>query len=173
MSKVVKGYLQGQRGWSRVTEIVASDSRKTENKKPRLRKGPWMKNQRDSGNTRKAKIYQFTQKAYKHNKKTTINKIINGSLNNAEQVYLDIKDIEGIYVDRQEKGNVIDSTNVEYLNIQHSETYGKFTEHQIKACLKEINRNTTAAVDSIRTPDIRKIPTGHITAIINLWWGWI
>ena len=38
---------------------------------------------------------------------------------------------------------------------------------------KEFKRNTTAIIDGIRTPDIRKFPTRHITSIINLWWGWI
>ena len=61
--------------------MVASEGRKTVNKKPRLRKGPWMKNRWDNRNTRKAKIYQFTQKSYEQNKKATINKIINGNFN--------------------------------------------------------------------------------------------
>ena len=135
-----------------------------------------MKNPRDNQNTRKTKIYQFSQKAQDQNKKATISNIISGnfSLNNAEQVYPDIRDVEGVYLDRLERGNIIDLTNAEYPDIQqHSETYSKFTEDETRACLKEINRNTTAGVDGIRTPDIRNVPTRHITAIMNLWWGWI
>ena len=55
-----------------------------------------MKNRRENRNTCKARIYQFTQKAYDQNKKATINKIINGnfSLDNREQVFPEISEVE-------------------------------------------------------------------------------
>lgn len=53
-------------------------------------------------NTRKARIYQFTQKAYDQNKKATINKIINEnfSLDNREQVFPEISEVEKVYEKR-------------------------------------------------------------------------
>lgn len=59
-----------------------------------------MKNWRDNWNTKKAKIYQFTQKPYDQNKKVTINKIINGnfSLDNVKQEFPNIEDVEDTYV---------------------------------------------------------------------------
>ena len=39
--------------------------------------------------------------------------------------------------------------------------------------MKELKRNTAAGRDGIRTPDLHKFPTGHVTAIMNHWWGWI
>ena len=94
LDKIVKMYLLSQESWSAVTNIIASEVNKV--KTPRQRKGPWMKNRRENRNTRKARIYQFTQKAYDQNKKATMHKIINGnfSLNNREQVYPNIEDVE-------------------------------------------------------------------------------
>lgn len=53
-------------------------------------------------NIRKARIYQFTQKAYDQNKKATINKIINEnfSLDNREQVFPEISEVEKVYEKR-------------------------------------------------------------------------
>ena len=93
LDKIVKQYLLGQESWSAITGIIASEENKV--KTPRQRKGPWMKNRRENRNTRKARIYQFTQKAYDQNKKATIHKITNGnfSLNNINQVYTKIEDV--------------------------------------------------------------------------------
>lgn len=69
--------------------MIANESRATETKRMRLTKGPRMKNRWENRSTKKARIYQFTQRTYKQNKKATINKIINSnfSLNHAEQVF--------------------------------------------------------------------------------------
>ena len=116
LDEVVKRYLQGKLGWKEVTKVVATETTSNVNKHPRVRKGPWMKNQCDNRNTREARIYQFTQKAYKQNKKATVNKIINGnfSLNNTEQTFPDIKEVEEVYVNRLENGNTIDETDIKY-----------------------------------------------------------
>ena len=105
LDNVLKGYLSGDGDWERVTKEIASEVNKT--KTPRKRKGPWMKNRRESRNTRKARIYQFIQKAYAQNKKATVHKILAGtfSLNNAEQVYPEIAEVEKTYVERLEEGN--------------------------------------------------------------------
>ena len=70
-----------------MTRVIANERRTTECKRPRLSKGLWMKNRWDNGNTRLAKIYQFTQKSFKQNKKATINKIRNFSLNHGKQIF--------------------------------------------------------------------------------------
>ena len=172
LDKIVKQYLLGQGSWSAVTGIIASEENKL--KTPRQRKGPWMKNRRENRNTRKARIYQFTQKAYDQNKKSTIHKIINGnfSLNNIDQVYPKIKDVENTYVERLEERNQVDEMDVDYPETIDSEAYGRFTESEVREVIRDLRRNTAAGTDGIRTPDVRKVPTGHITAIMNYWWGW-
>lgn len=67
LGKVFKDYLTGNGEWYEVARVIADTERKTKNEKSRIRKGPWMKNRRENHNMRKAKIYQFTRKAYKQN----------------------------------------------------------------------------------------------------------
>ena len=143
-------------------------------KTPRQRKGPWMKNRMENRNTRKARIYQFTQKAYDQNKKATIHKIINGnfSFNNGEQVYPNIEDVEKTYVERSEQGNQVDEPEEDYPETIDSDVYGRFTEDEVKEVIRELKRTTAAGTDGIRTPDVGKVPAGHITAIMNYWWQW-
>ena len=133
-----------------------------------------MKNRRENRNTCKARIYQFTQKAYNQNKKATINKIINGnfSLDNREQVFPEISEVEKLYKKRLEQGNQKDETIVDFPDENLSDLYGKFTEEEVRDSLKELKRNMAAGTDSITTPDLRKVPTGHETAVMNYWWGW-
>ena len=54
-----------------------------------------------------------------------------------------------------------------------SEIYGVFTDDEVRGAIRELKKNTAAGVDGVTTPDLRRIPTGHITAIMNYWWGWI
>ena len=173
LDKTVKEYLEGNTDWNKVTEVIASEER-AKVKKPRTRKGPWMKNRMENRNTRKARIYQFTQKAYDQNKKATINKIINDnfSLNNSDQVYPDIKEVESVYTNRLEEVNKVDLTEVEFPEDTHSDLYGKFTEKEVRECIRDLRRHTAAGPDGITTPDIRNVPIGHSTAIMNSWWGW-
>ena len=134
-----------------------------------------MKNRRENRNTRKAKLYQYTQKAYDQNRKATINKILHGIfvLNEKGQVFPDINKVERVYVKRMEEGNDQDRTKVDYPETQESDVYGRFTKEQVVACLKEFKRATAAAgANNIKVPDMKKLPLGHITAIMNLWWSW-
>ena len=172
LDNVLKGYLSGDGDWERVTKEIASEVNKT--KTPRKRKGPWMKNGRENRNTSKARIYRFTQRAYEQNKKATVHKILAGtfSLNNAEQVCPEIAEVEKTFVERLEEGNKVDETEVIYPPTEHQDNYGKFTDDEVRVVLKELKRNTAAGLDGIRTPDLKRIPTGHITAIMNYWWGW-
>ena len=173
LDRKLKIYLQGELEWEEVTKIIATEENKV--KKVRQRKGPWMKNRRENRNTRKARIYQFTQKAYEQNGKATVNKIINGcfSLDNKGQVYPEISKVEKVYVERLEEGNQMDTTEVEFPEQEEQDTYWVFTEDEVREVLKELKRNTAAGIDGIRTPDLRKLPTGHVTIIMNHWWGWI
>lgn len=164
LDEVVKGYLEGDKTWNEVTKAIASEGVTKSKKKPRERKGPWMKNRRENRNTRKARIYQFTQKAYDQNKKATINKIINGnfSLDNREQVFPEISEVEKVYEKRLEQGNQKDETIVDFPDENLSDL----------SSLKELKRNTAAGTDGITTPDLRKVPTGHVTAVMSYWWDW-
>ena len=78
-----------------------------------------------------------------------------------------------MYIKRLEEGNTTDLTIIDYPDIQHSTTYGKFMNDEVRSCLKELKRNTAAGIDRIKTPGIRKLPVSHITTIMNYWWGWI
>ena len=81
--------------------------------------------------------------------------------------------MEKVYVERLEEGNQMDTTEVEFPEQEEQDTYGVFTEDEVREVLKELKRNTAAGIDGIRTPDLRKLLTGHVTAIMNHWWGWI
>ena len=72
---------------------------------PRPRKGPWMVNSRNNRNTRKAKLYRFTQRSFQQNRRVTINCILDGTLtlDNEEDVYPGIKEVEQVYINRLEK----------------------------------------------------------------------
>ena len=51
----------------------------TKKKVPRVRQGPLMVNRKENRNTRKARIYRFTQRSYVQTRKATVNKILDGS----------------------------------------------------------------------------------------------
>ena len=158
-----------------MTEVVATGTRSITTKYPRAKKGPWMQNGRENRNTRKARIYPFTQKSYQENKKVTVHKIVNGnfSLNNIEQTFPDIQEVEKVYETRLENRNNTDRTVVEYPEEQHDMCYGQFTTEEVKKSLKERKRNSAAGIDGITTIDIKWVPVGHITTIMNYWWGWV
>ena len=108
LDTITKGYLQGKIQCKDVARVIASESKAKENKRPRTRKEPWMKNRRENRNTRKAKIYQFPQKAYEQNKKATINKIISGNfnLNNEEHVVPKIQEVEKVSIQKPKGYNI-------------------------------------------------------------------
>ena len=79
--------------------MIVNEEDKLKTKESSVRNGPWVKNQRENRNTRKRRIYQFTQKAYEQNKKATINKLLSGNLilGSKKQVFSDIEDVEKVY----------------------------------------------------------------------------
>lgn len=117
-----------------------------------------MKNRGENRNTRKARIYQFTQKPYEQNKKAAITKIINGNfgLNHTEQTFPDIEQVEKVYVDRLEWGNLKDSTFVKYPVTQRNTRYRKFTTDEVRLILKELKSNSSAGIDGIRKSDLKR-----------------
>ena len=60
--------------------------------------------------------------------------------------------MEKVYVERLEEGNQMDTTEVEFLEQEEQDTYGVFTEVEVREVLKELKRNTAAGIDGIRTP---------------------
>ena len=130
LDKILKEYLRGNQGWYELIQAIAKRENNLKAKKPRIRKGPWMKNRRENCNTRKSRIYQFTQNAYKQNRKATINKIL--TLYNSEQMFLDIADVEKVYGKCLEQGNQVDMIDIQYPEENHSEIYGKFLEEEME-----------------------------------------
>ena len=73
---------------------------------------------------------------------------------------------------RLEEGNKIDLTEVEFPEDTHSDLYRKFTKDEVRECIRDLRRHTAPGIDGITTPDIRNVPIGHSTEIMNSWWGW-
>ena len=88
-------------------------------------------------------------------------------------MYPDIEDVEGVYEERLELGNQTDETTLSFPDQIDNEIYGAFTDDEVRGVIRELKKNTAAGVDRVKTPDLRRISTGHITAIMNYWWGWI
>ena len=130
-----------------------------------------MQNRRESRNTRKARIYQFTERSFEQKKKAAIHKIMEGSfsLNNVEQVYRNIAEVEQTYVKRSGHGNNIDDTQINFPDSYMSYNYGVFTDNEVPNSLKELKRETAAGIDKIRTQVLKSIPISHITALMNYW----
>ena len=157
--------------WANVVELIATEESKRKEKGPRIRKGSWMQNRRESGNTRKARICQFTERSFEQNKKAAIHKIIEGSfsLSNVEQVYPNIAEVEQTYVKRSGHGNNIDDTQINFPDSYVSYNYGVFTDNEVPNSLKELKRETAAGIDKIRIQVLKSIPISHITALMNYW----
>ena len=102
-----------------------------------------------------------------------MNKIVNGTfaLNQKGRVFPDIQEVEKVYVERLEKGSDQEQAKVDYPEMQESDVYGRFTKEEVIACLNEFQRATAAGTDNIKVPDMKKLPSGHITAIMNVWQG--
>ena len=68
-------------------------------------------------------------------------------MNNKEQVYPNIKDIEKTYVERLEQGNQIDETEADYPETIDSDVYGRFTEDEVNKVIRELKRTTAAGTE--------------------------
>ena len=108
---IVDQYLSDSISWDELIRYLVKDKLFQE-KETRTRKGPLMRNIRENRNTRKARIYRFTQRSYQRNRKATISKILDGtfSLDNESEITPKIENIEEMYVNRLEKGNQTDDS---------------------------------------------------------------
>ena len=113
---IVDQYLKGETSSAEVAKELARE-KVSRPKVERERKEPWMRNRRENRNTRKARIYRFTQRSYRQNKKATISKILEGtlSLDNESNVTPPISAVKKVYTDRLGIGKQLDNSNIDHL----------------------------------------------------------
>ena len=152
--------------------IFKEESRKKASS-PKIHKGPLMQNRRENRNTRKAKMFRFTQRLFQQNRRVTINKILDGtlSLKKEDDIYPDIKEVEEVYLERLEKVKVKDTSNQPDVQSKHNDCNGRITNDEIKEALKGIKRDTTSGADKCRLCDIRNLTIEEISAIFSKWWS--
>ena len=82
-----------------------------------------MSNRRDNRNTRNARNFQFTQKAFQQNRKVTVWKLLDSNfvMDNKGLEFPDIQEIENLYVSRLEEGNTKNISNLKLEETEHSE----------------------------------------------------
>ena len=71
-------YLRDEIDWDTFISHIITH-KVDQQKPPRVRKGPLMSNRRDNRNTRKARNFQYTQKAFEQHRKATVSKILDGT----------------------------------------------------------------------------------------------
>lgn len=140
---------------------------------PWTRKGPWMSNRRDNRNTRKAKMYRFTQRSFQQNCRVTINSILEGTLSfdNEENVYPDIDKVEKVYVQPLETVEVGDKTAQSDTTPLISDKYGVITTEEVKEALKGIKRDTSAGPDRCCLGGIKDFNYHELATRFNKWWS--
>lgn len=101
------------------------------------------------------------------------NRILDGtlSLENEGNVYLDIKEVEEMNVDRLERAKATDTSEQTDIPPKHNDSYGKITNREVKEALKRIKRNTDSGPDKCRLKDIKDLSTEEISAIFNKCWS--
>ena len=127
-----------------------------------------MKNRRDNRNTRKAKMFRFTQRSFQQNRRVTIKRILDDtlSLDNEEDVYPDIEEVEKLYVERLEKAEAKDTS-------EQPDILSKYNDstNEVKEALNGMKRDTASGPDKCRLKDIKDLSTEEISAIFNKWWS--
>ena len=101
-----------------------------------------MSNRRENRNTRKARNFQYTQKAFEQNRKWTVSKIFDGTfvMDNKGLDFPDIQEIEDLYVSRLQEDNTKYSLNPKLEETEHSEHYGINTPDEVKLCLADFKK---------------------------------
>ena len=135
----------------------------------RVSKGPLLVNGRENCNTRKAKIYQFMQKAFEQNQKATVLKIFNRTfiMDNKGLEFPDIQEIEDLYVSRLEEGNIKGDSRHELGKTLHSEHYESITPEEVKICMSEFKKDTSSGPDLVTLVDLNILTFHEIAAIVN------
>ena len=81
-------------------------------------------------------------------------------------------DVQTVYVERLEKGNLIDiSTSDNQEQLQYSSKYGKITKEKVEKCIKEIRRDTVAGPDKMGLKELKHLTSTQMMLILNKWWG--
>ena len=89
-----------------------------------------------------------------------------------ETVTPKIDDVQTVYVERLEKGNLIDiSTSDNQEQLQYSSKYGKITKEKVEKCIKEIRRDTVAGPDKMGLKELKHLTSTQMMLILNKWWG--
>ena len=89
-----------------------------------------------------------------------------------ETVTPKIDDVQTVYVERLEKGNLIDiSTSDNQEQLQYSSKYGKITKEKVEKCIKEIRRDTVAGPDKMGLKELKHLTSPQMMLILNKWWG--
>ena len=154
-----------------MAKICKEESRKKAHI-PKIQKGPLMKNRRENRNTRKAKMFRFSQRSFQQYRRVTITRILDGtwSLENEDDVYPDIKKVEEVYVERLERAKATDTSEQTDVQPKHNDFYGRITNNEVKEALKGIKGDTASGPDKCRLRDIKDLSTEGISAIFNKWW---
>ena len=129
-----------------------------------------MSNRRQNRNTRKARNFQYTQKAFKQNQKATFSKIVDGTfvMDNKNLDFRDIQEIEDLYVSRLEKENTKDSLNMKLEETENSEHYAVITSEEVKNCIVDFNRDTPAGPDNLTLADLNNLTLADLKAELTV-----
>ena len=159
----VNQYLNDSISWDEPNRHLVKEKLSQE-KEARLRKGPLMRNRRENRNTRKARIYRFTQHSYQRSRKATISKILDGtfSLDNESEITPRIENIEEMYVNRLEEGNQTYDSPLIHTRRKQSNLYGKIKEDEVVKCINEIKRDTASESDNRSFKELKQMNTGWL-----------
>ena len=132
-----------------------------------------MCNRRENRNTREARNYQFTRNVFKHNRKSTVLKILDGTfvMDNKGLESSDIQEIEDLYVSRLEKGNTKDASSQKLEDTINRQYYGVITPEEVKLCVSKFKWDISPGRDLVALSDLKLLTFDDIAAILNKWWG--
>ena len=155
-------------------EFIRSINKEEPRKKtraPRPRKDPWKVNIRKNCNTHKAKMYRCTQRSVQQNRRVSINCILDGTLalDNEEDIYADIKEVEQVYTNWLEKAESKDTSDNITKDPTYSDTYAVITIGEVQEALKGIKRGTAVGPDNCKLSDLKNLTSQELGAIFNKW----
>ena len=78
-----------------------------------------------------------------------IHRILDGtlSLENEDDIYPDIKEVEKVCVKRLKKAKATDTSVETYVQSKHNDCYGKITNNEVKEALKGVKHDTASGPD--------------------------
>ena len=79
VGQTVQQYCLDKISYNELINSINKEEPRKKGRAPRPRKGPWMVNRRNNRNTRKAKLYRFSQSSFQQNRRVTINCILDGT----------------------------------------------------------------------------------------------